>query len=64
LTGDELRFLLGAAYTRFYMRPSWLANYFGVESRRARRCLGLLDDRISERHAREEIALMSRAVAC
>ncbi len=64
LTGDELLFLLGAAYTRFYVRPSWLASYFGVESRRARRYLGLLDDRVSERHAREEIALMSRAVAC
>ena len=34
LTPAELTFLLGAAYTRFYMRPSWLANYLGIGSSR------------------------------
>ena len=28
----ELRFLLGAAYTRFYMRPSCLANFLGIQN--------------------------------
>ena len=32
--GDELRFLLEAAYNRFYLRPSYLANYCRI-SRRA-----------------------------
>jgi hypothetical protein len=29
LSAGELRFLLGAAYSRFYLRPSFLANYLG-----------------------------------
>ena len=62
LTGAEMRFLLGAAYTRFYMRPSWLAHYLGISSSRVRQWVSRLDDRVSARHAREEIALMSRAV--
>jgi radical SAM superfamily enzyme YgiQ (UPF0313 family) len=64
LTTEELQFLLGAAYTRFYMRPSWLENYLGVRSSRLRHYIGKLDDRVSKRHAREEIAAMSRAVVC
>ena len=64
LSSEELRFLLGAAYTRFYMRPSWLENYLGVRSRRVRHYIGKLDDRVSARHARGEIAAMSRAVVC
>ena len=59
-----LRFLLGAAYTRFYMRPSWLANYFGIGSSRVRHYVNKLDDQVSARHARQEIAAMSRAVVC
>ena len=34
LTRDELQFLLGAAYTRFYMRPSYLANYLRIAAPR------------------------------
>jgi anaerobic magnesium-protoporphyrin IX monomethyl ester cyclase len=64
LTTAELHFLLGAAYTRFYMRPSWLENYLGVRSSRVRHWISKLDDRVSRRHAREEIAAMSRAVVC
>lgn len=64
LTTKELRFLLGAAYVRFYMRPSWLANYAGVRGNRVREYVRLLDERVSARHAREEIAQMSRAVEC
>jgi hypothetical protein len=32
LTEQELRFLLGAAYTRFYMRPSYLANFLKIQN--------------------------------
>jgi radical SAM superfamily enzyme YgiQ (UPF0313 family) len=64
LTDDELRFLLGASYVRFYLRPSWLANFLGVRSHRLLDCVRVLDDRVSARHARQEMALMSRAVQC
>ncbi len=30
LTQDQLKYLLGAAYTRFYMRPSYVANYLRI----------------------------------
>jgi len=64
LTSAELKFLIGAAYTRFYMRPSWLANYLGIGSSRVRHYANKLDDQVSARHARQEIAAMSRAVVC
>ena len=32
LTERELRFLLGAAYKRFYMRPSYLANFLKIQN--------------------------------
>jgi len=64
LTPSELTFLIGAAYTRFYMRPSWLSNYLGIGSSRVRHYVSKLDDRVSARHTRQEIAAMSRAVVC
>ena len=64
LTGEDLRFLLGAAYSRFYLRPSFLANYLGVRRAWARDIVGTLDRRVSRRHARAEIARMSRPVTC
>jgi radical SAM superfamily enzyme YgiQ (UPF0313 family) len=30
LTAEEMRFLLGAAFTRFYVRASWIQNYLGL----------------------------------
>jgi radical SAM superfamily enzyme YgiQ (UPF0313 family) len=63
LSADELRFLLGAAYTRFYMRPSYLANYLRLHGR-GRRLVQRFDDRVSERHSRIEKSAMSRAVTC
>ena len=63
LTASELQFLLGAAYTRFYVRPSYLASYLRVAG-----CGGdfvrRLDGQVSARHARGERAMMSRAVTC
>lgn len=31
LSHEELRFLLGSAYSRFYCRPSWLFTYLGMK---------------------------------
>ena len=64
LSASELRFLLGAAYTRFYMRPSWLADLGRVSMPSARSAFRRLDAPVSRRHAREEVSLMRRAVTC
>jgi radical SAM superfamily enzyme YgiQ (UPF0313 family) len=64
LSDRELRFLLGAAYTRFYMRPSYLANFLEIQNGAIREWVTRLDRRVNERHTREEIADISRPVAC
>jgi radical SAM superfamily enzyme YgiQ (UPF0313 family) len=63
LTTDELRFLLGAAYKRFYMRPSYLANYLRLQGK-ARRAVTHFDTAVSARHERDELANMARALTC
>jgi anaerobic magnesium-protoporphyrin IX monomethyl ester cyclase len=64
LTKRELQFLLGAAYTRFYMRPSYLANFLQIQNTVVRDWVSRLDRRVNDRHRREEIADISRPVAC
>ena len=64
LSPEELRFLLGAAYSRFYVRPSYLANYLRIRNERLRDLVQLLDKKAFERHARIELAAMSRTVTC
>src|SRR5437773_921334 len=64
LTDRELRFLLGAAYTRFYMRPSYLANFLKIQNTVVREWVSRMDRRVNERHPSEEIADFSRPVAC
>ena len=64
LTGRELRFLLGAAYTRFYVRPSYLANFLKIQNTPVREWVSRMDRRVNERHSREEIADFSRPVIC
>jgi len=64
LTQRELQFLLGAAYTRFYMRPSYLANFLQIQNTVVRDWVSRLDRRVNDRHRREEIADISRPVAC
>jgi radical SAM superfamily enzyme YgiQ (UPF0313 family) len=64
LTDRELRFLLGAAYTRFYMRPSYLANFLKIQNTAIREWVSRMDRRVNDRHSREEIADISRPVAC
>jgi radical SAM superfamily enzyme YgiQ (UPF0313 family) len=64
LTQRELKFLLGAAYKRFYMRPSYLANFLKIQNGAIREWVSRMDRRVNERHAREEIADIARPVAC
>src|SRR5437762_323895 len=64
LSEVELRFLLGAAYCRFYMRPSYLANFLKIQNTAIREWVSRMDRRVNDRHSREEIADISRPVAC
>ena len=64
LSDRELRFLLGAAYKRFYMRPSYLANFLKIKNTAVREWVSRMDRRVNDRHSREEIADFSRPVAC
>ena len=64
LSERELRFLLGAAYKRFYMRPSYLANFLKIQNTAIREWVSRMDRRVNDRHSREEIADFSRPVAC
>lgn len=59
LSQEQLMFLLGAAYTRFYMRPSYVANYLRVTRPRIRRLVTQLDERVERMHLRRD-ALMAR----
>jgi anaerobic magnesium-protoporphyrin IX monomethyl ester cyclase len=63
LTADDLMFLLGAAYSRFYMRPTYLANYLGMRGDSLSRWLARMDQRVLEHQARNEVAAVSRAVS-
>jgi len=64
LTRAELQLLLGSAYTRFYMRPSFLTNYLRINAPAVRSVIGSLDARVERRHARRDAALWERGVAC
>ena len=64
LAPDQLRFLLGAAYSRFYMRPSYAAHCFRVVKSRPGRIARRLDRVVAAYQSRGETALMSRAVTC
>jgi radical SAM superfamily enzyme YgiQ (UPF0313 family) len=64
LTHSELRFLLGAAYARFYGRPSWPANYFRISHPSARKWIHRLDSKALAAHSRKECELMTRPVTC
>jgi anaerobic magnesium-protoporphyrin IX monomethyl ester cyclase len=63
LTHAELSFLLGNAYTQYYVRPSFLTNYLRIGSSRARTLVEALDAPLRRRHARE-VALMERSLSC
>ena len=54
LQQQELQLLLGNAYTRFYVRPSFLANYLRISGPRLRAMVETLDARVERRHARRD----------
>jgi radical SAM superfamily enzyme YgiQ (UPF0313 family) len=60
LTPSQLRFLLGSAYTRFYVRPSFLANFLRISTPGARALVDALDARVGRWQARRELALAAR----
>jgi radical SAM superfamily enzyme YgiQ (UPF0313 family) len=64
LTSEELRFLLGAAYSRFYMRPSYAGHCLRVGKTGPGRITRRLDRLVSSYQSRGETASMSRAVTC
>jgi radical SAM superfamily enzyme YgiQ (UPF0313 family) len=64
LMASELQFLLTAAWSRFYLRPSFFAKLWRLDPNWAHRLAGRLDGAVSGLHARQEAALMSRPVAC
>jgi radical SAM superfamily enzyme YgiQ (UPF0313 family) len=63
LTHAQLVFLLGSAYTQFYMRPSFLTTYLRIGTPGVRSLSRRLDTKIHMRHARE-LASMERALSC
>ena len=64
LSPREMQFLLGAAYGRFYLRPSFFANYWRVNRQWLLELVGRLDRRVAALHARKELEVMSRVVEC
>jgi radical SAM superfamily enzyme YgiQ (UPF0313 family) len=62
LSARELKFLLGAAYNRFYLRPSWLADWARVTRPAVRAAARRMDVRAAARHTRLERLAMQRAV--
>jgi anaerobic magnesium-protoporphyrin IX monomethyl ester cyclase len=64
LSTKEMKFLLGAAYTRFYLRPSYLANLWRIRSESIREWVGRMDEKVAARHTRDERSQMSRPVTC
>jgi radical SAM superfamily enzyme YgiQ (UPF0313 family) len=64
LSTSDLKFLLGAAYTRFYVRPTFLANLLGIQSAPIRQVVRKLDTRVFAHQSQREIEEASRAVLC
>jgi radical SAM superfamily enzyme YgiQ (UPF0313 family) len=53
LTHAELRFLLGSAYTQFYVRPTFLTNYLRIGTPSVRSLMEPLDGYVRRRQVRE-----------
>src|SRR2546425_7937779 len=64
LSERELRYLLGAAYKRFYMRPSYLANFLKIQNTAVREWVSRMDRRVDDPHRRGGSADLSRPPAC
>ena len=63
LTHPELRFLLGSAYTQFYIRPSFLTNYLRIGAPGVRSVVDSLDAHVRRRQART-VAVAERSLPC
>jgi radical SAM superfamily enzyme YgiQ (UPF0313 family) len=63
LSHSELQFLLGSAYTQFYVRPSFLTNYLRIGTTGVGAIVASLDARVRRRHAREA-AVIERSLSC
>jgi radical SAM superfamily enzyme YgiQ (UPF0313 family) len=64
LSSFEMKYLLATAYKRYYMRPSYLANFLKIQNASVRHWVTRMDARVNEHHAREEMSDVSRTVAC
>ena len=64
LSHDELRFLLASAYSRFYFRPSYVANLLSVENPRMRQWVQRLDQWAMSRHVLQETAALRPLSSC
>jgi radical SAM superfamily enzyme YgiQ (UPF0313 family) len=64
LTADELKYLLGAAYRRFYMRPSYVSNYLRITAPKVREFVSRLDARVTRLHAEREKVELSQIESC
>ena len=59
-----MKYLLATAYKRYYMRPSYLANFLKIKNASVREWVTRMDARVNEHHAREEMSDVSRTVTC
>jgi radical SAM superfamily enzyme YgiQ (UPF0313 family) len=64
LSPQELRFLLAAAYNRFYLRATCLTSNLRIHGRLAHGLAARIDRRLRQWQAENEIGRMSRAVEC
>src|SRR5712691_3467999 len=64
LSAFEMKYLLATAYKRYYMRPSYLANFLKIQNASVREWVNRMDQRVKEHHSREEMADVARTVAC
>jgi radical SAM superfamily enzyme YgiQ (UPF0313 family) len=64
LKPEELRFLLGVAYARFYARPSFVKNLFRIEASGLTRLVERLDETTRRVHSRQEMTDTPRPVTC
>jgi len=64
LKPEELSFLLGAAFARFFMRPSFVANVWRLNNAFVQNFARKLDVKAQEIHTRKELEVMSRQVEC
>ena len=63
LSHAQLRFLLGSAYTQFYMRPSFVTGYLRMRSPSVGSLVASLDVPVHRRHARQ-VALAAQTLSC